>query len=31
MKVTFFETAARFRIWLESNHATALELLVGFH
>jgi uncharacterized protein YdeI (YjbR/CyaY-like superfamily) len=28
---TYFETEADFRSWLESNHATADELLVGFH
>ena len=28
---TFFATAAEFRRWLEANHATAPELLVGFH
>jgi len=27
---TFFATAADFRRWLEANHATAPELLVGF-
>ena len=27
---TFFETAADFRCWLERNHETAPELLVGF-
>jgi uncharacterized protein YdeI (YjbR/CyaY-like superfamily) len=27
---TFFETAADFRAWLEENHASATELLVGF-
>ena len=27
---TFFATAAEFRHWLEANHATAPELLVGF-
>jgi uncharacterized protein YdeI (YjbR/CyaY-like superfamily) len=27
---TFFATAADFRRWLEDNHATAAELLVGF-
>jgi uncharacterized protein YdeI (YjbR/CyaY-like superfamily) len=27
---TFFPTAAEFRRWLEANHATAPELLVGF-
>ena len=28
---TFFTTPAEFRAWLEENHATATELLVGFH
>ena len=27
---TFFPDAARFRAWLEANHATAAELSVGF-
>ncbi len=27
----FFATAADFRAWLEANHATAGEILVGFH
>ena len=27
---TFFSTAADFRRWLEANHQTAPELLVGF-
>ena len=31
MAPTFFETPARFRAWLEKNHATATELLVGFY
>ena len=31
MEPTFFETPAEFRAWLEANHATARELLVGFH
>lgn len=31
MKATFFKTPADFRKWLEKNHATAPELLVGFH
>lgn len=31
MKPTFFKTAADFRAWLESNHASAAELIVGFH
>jgi uncharacterized protein YdeI (YjbR/CyaY-like superfamily) len=30
MKPTFFPTEADFRIWLEANHETASELLVGF-
>ena len=30
MKPTFFETEAEFRRWLETNHETAPELLVGF-
>ena len=29
-KPTFFPTEAQFRRWLEANHATAPELLVGF-
>ena len=29
-KPTFFPSAAAFRRWLEANHATAPELLVGF-
>ncbi len=28
---TFFATPAEFRAWLEANHETATELLVGFH
>jgi uncharacterized protein YdeI (YjbR/CyaY-like superfamily) len=28
---TFFETPAEFRAWLEENHATETELLVGFY
>lgn len=28
---TFFSTPAEFRAWLERNHATARELLVGFY
>jgi uncharacterized protein YdeI (YjbR/CyaY-like superfamily) len=28
---TFFPTAARFRQWLQQHHASARELLVGFH
>src|SRR6476659_1623555 len=28
---TFFATPAEFRRWLEANHATATELLVGFY
>jgi uncharacterized protein YdeI (YjbR/CyaY-like superfamily) len=31
MKPAFFETPAGFRAWLAKNHATAKELLVGFH
>ena len=31
MKPAFFATPADFRAWLESHHATAAELLVGFH
>jgi uncharacterized protein YdeI (YjbR/CyaY-like superfamily) len=31
MDVTFFATQAEWREWLEANHATATELLVGFH
>lgn len=31
MKPTFFATAAELRGWLEDNHATATELLVGFY
>jgi uncharacterized protein YdeI (YjbR/CyaY-like superfamily) len=31
MKPRFFATPAAFRAWLERNHATATELLVGFH
>jgi uncharacterized protein YdeI (YjbR/CyaY-like superfamily) len=27
----FFPTPADFRVWLEAHHATATELLVGFH
>jgi uncharacterized protein YdeI (YjbR/CyaY-like superfamily) len=27
----FFRTPSDFRVWLEGNHATAGELLVGFH
>ena len=30
-KPTFFATPADFRAWLAANHATATELLVGFH
>ncbi len=30
MTPTFFETAADFRVWLEANHGTAVELIVGF-
>jgi uncharacterized protein YdeI (YjbR/CyaY-like superfamily) len=28
---TFFATPQEFRTWLEDNHETATELLVGFH
>ena len=31
MKPLFFPTAAQFRRWLEAHHASASELLVGFH
>ena len=31
MKPTFFATAGELRQWLERNHATATELLVGFY
>jgi len=31
MKATFFKTGAAFRSWLEKNHDTADELLVGFY
>jgi uncharacterized protein YdeI (YjbR/CyaY-like superfamily) len=31
MKPTFFASPAAFRAWLSANHATAPELLVGFH
>jgi uncharacterized protein YdeI (YjbR/CyaY-like superfamily) len=31
MKPTYFPTPADFRAWLEAHHATAEELLVGFH
>jgi uncharacterized protein YdeI (YjbR/CyaY-like superfamily) len=31
MKITYFETQADFRKWLEKNHETVLELWVGFH
>jgi len=27
----FFSTAAQFRVWLEDNHATKRELIVGFY
>jgi uncharacterized protein YdeI (YjbR/CyaY-like superfamily) len=30
-KPTYFETEADFRLWLERNHDSAGELLVGFH
>lgn len=31
MKPTFFPTPADFRAWLERNHETAPELLVGYY
>jgi uncharacterized protein YdeI (YjbR/CyaY-like superfamily) len=31
MKPRFFASPAAFRAWLEKNHATASEVLVGFH
>jgi uncharacterized protein YdeI (YjbR/CyaY-like superfamily) len=31
MKPTFFATPAEFRAWLEANHETETELLVGFY
>jgi uncharacterized protein YdeI (YjbR/CyaY-like superfamily) len=31
MSPVFFETASAFRAWLERNHETAGELIVGFH
>jgi uncharacterized protein YdeI (YjbR/CyaY-like superfamily) len=31
MKVIFFESAAGFGAWLDANHATAVELWVGFY
>jgi uncharacterized protein YdeI (YjbR/CyaY-like superfamily) len=31
MKPTFFDSSADFRDWLESHHAIATELWVGFH
>ena len=31
MKSRFFATPEKFRAWLAKNHATAAELLVGFH
>lgn len=31
MKPTFFTSPEQFRRWLETNHARASELLVGFH
>ena len=31
MKPKFFTTQEQFREWLEKNHASAAELLVGFH
>jgi uncharacterized protein YdeI (YjbR/CyaY-like superfamily) len=31
MEARYFKTPAEFRAWLEENHATATELLVGFY
>ena len=31
MEPTFFATPDEFRAWLQEHHATASELLVGFH
>jgi uncharacterized protein YdeI (YjbR/CyaY-like superfamily) len=31
MKVKFFSSAEQFRKWIERNHETATELIVGFH
>jgi uncharacterized protein YdeI (YjbR/CyaY-like superfamily) len=31
MTATYFSSPAEFRAWLDANHATATELLVGFH
>jgi uncharacterized protein YdeI (YjbR/CyaY-like superfamily) len=31
MQATYFATPARFRKWLETNHAKEVELLVGFY
>ena len=31
MKPTFFASVSELRDWLEDNHATASELLVGFY
>jgi uncharacterized protein YdeI (YjbR/CyaY-like superfamily) len=31
MTIKFFKSASHFRIWLEANHASALELWVGFY
>lgn len=31
MKARFFDGPAEWRAWLEKNHATATELVVGFH
>jgi uncharacterized protein YdeI (YjbR/CyaY-like superfamily) len=31
MHATFFKSPSDFRAWLEKNHATAKELLVGYH
>lgn len=31
LKATFFKTPADFRKWLQKNHTTALELIVGYY
>jgi uncharacterized protein YdeI (YjbR/CyaY-like superfamily) len=31
MKPTFFQSPAEFRAWLEKNHSTTTELLIGFY
>src|SRR5829696_1885243 len=31
MKPTYFVTGGEFRTWLETNHSTATELLLGFY